>query len=156
MNLSRKKTNKKVIMPLLGVAGVSLVSMLGISILSMDDNSLLTKNLNEDSPDLTPLSILVRDNANVVKPLVPSEYIGTNGSIVSSSGPIISWGDKITSIDWFGAERWSVDTSTFLPTGVNSSNWVSAWNRAFTNWAINKKTNVLYFTTNKKKNEFKQ
>ena len=152
MNLNKKKKLKnKWAFSVIGCAVISFGLTTGVGVAVTNNISQSQKNLNENN--LIPFSSVSRNEANKIKPLVPSEFINTNGTIVSNSGPIISWGNKISSVDWFGAERWSIDAAQFLPNGVSSSNWVSAWNRAFTNWAINRKENILYFTTNKKRND---
>ena len=94
-------------------------------------------------------------NKSDVKPVVPAEFLYQMPVISVDTGPIVYYGSKITSLDWFGAERWSHDFSdqktyhSYFP-GKQTDPFVKWPYGAFTNWAVDKKNNVLWVLTNSK------
>ncbi|WPL38550.1 lipoprotein 17-related variable surface protein [Malacoplasma iowae] len=73
-------------------------------------------------------------------PLVASQANGQNAYLSAKTGPIVYWGDKITSLDWFGAERWSVDMNKVLTSPTHDGDWKRAW----FNWDYDRENDVLW------------
>ena len=113
-------------------------------------SSLKTEN-NASNVD----SSVSQNNKSDVKPVVPTEFLYQMPVISVDTGPIVYYGSKITSLDWFGAERWSHDFSdqktyhSYFP-GKQTDPFVKWPYGAFTNWAVDKKNNVLWVLTNSK------
>ncbi|QHG90102.1 lipoprotein 17-related variable surface protein [Malacoplasma iowae] len=76
-------------------------------------------------------------------PLVASQANGQNAYLSAKTGPIVYWGDKITSLDWFGAERWTVDINSVLTSPTHNGDWKRAW----FNWDYDRENDVLWILT---------
>ncbi len=95
-------------------------------------------------------------SAQEIKPLVPSVANMYNAKLSSKNGPIVFWKDKITSLDWFGAERWSIDVTTIELDGIKpftvNGNSGSSWQRYWLNFDLDKTRDILYVLSNAKRN----
>lgn len=116
--------------------------------------STLNSNLiNEHTISDDSLSVTI-DNQDAsqfttnVKPLVPLESISDWPLLTAKTGPIVSYGNKITALDWYGGEIWSLDTTTLLPSGITTANMTTFTNRAFINWDLDYVNSKLWFITN--------
>ena len=96
-------------------------------------------------------SIVDTNNSNsdqTIKPLIPSASNYFNAKLSSVNGPILFWNTKITSADWFGAERWSIDLldvkdDSGVKFNINKDGH-DGWKRTWLNWDLDKKNNILY------------
>ncbi|WP_412032554.1 lipoprotein 17-related variable surface protein [Malacoplasma muris] len=146
-----KKTNKRnkilLFFPAL-IASISLIPAIGI--LASKGISRSDMNNSKINADDTTQS------TSNVKPLVPSVSNMYNPKLSSKNGPIVFWKNKITSLDWFGAERWSIDVTTITIDGiqpfvVNGYNGTS-WKRNWLNFDLDKTNDILYILSNAKSN----
>ena len=150
----QKKNKTLILSSILSVALVAtpaITSNVNSTILNDAINNALGQQNNSD----TSKSETVVNDVTQSKPVVPSEFFYQMPIISVDTGPIVYYGSKITSLDWFGAERWSIDFADqnkygqYFP-GTNKNNFVEYPYGAFTNWAIDKKNNVLWILTNSK------
>ena len=140
----------------LGIASVTAVGTSTTALINQqnDPNSFdsnLNVNLNQNQNTITNPSIEGNLNNNVqqTKPLISSASNYFNAKLSSVNGPILFWDNKITSADWFGAERWSknLDTEAFGGKKFNlnpNNDHQNGWRRAWLNWDLDKKNNILY------------
>ncbi len=147
------KVNKKLLFLVpSAIASIALVPTIGVigarRISSRNSNTLGdVSNINQDVTNSTTQSS---------KPLVPAYTNMSNPKLSSRNGPIVFWLDKITSLDWFGAERWTlhmvndvVFENGFKPLAVNgtaNTNWVRSW----LNFELDKVNDILYVLSNAK------
>ena len=150
----QKKNKTWILSSILSVALVAtpaITSNVNSTILNNAINNALGQQNNSD----TSKSETVVNDVTQSKPVVPSEFFYQMPIISVDTGPIVYYGSKITSLDWFGAERWSIDFADqnkygqYFP-GTNKNDFVEYPYGAFTNWAIDKKNNVLWILTNSK------
>ena len=150
----QKKNKTLILSSILSVALVAtpaITSNVNSTILNDAINNALGQQNNSD----TSKSETVVNDVTQSKPVVPSEFFYQMPIISVDTGPIVYYGSKITSLDWFGAERWSIDFADqnkygqYFP-GTKDNNFVQWPYGAFTNWAIDKKNNVLWILTNSK------
>lgn len=94
-------------------------------------------------------------NENTTKSeIIPYDFVYKTPILTQSTGPIISYGSTITSLDWFGAKRWQINLldpqyAKYFPGGKNDvNNYVHYTNRAFVNWSLDQKNNLLWILTN--------
>ncbi|QHG90100.1 lipoprotein 17-related variable surface protein [Malacoplasma iowae] len=76
-------------------------------------------------------------------PLVAAQANGQNAYLSTKTGPIVYWGDKITSLDWFGAERWTIDVWSILSSPTHAGDWKRAW----FNWDYDRDNDILWILT---------
>ena len=123
----------------------------------LSNSSLLnaySNNMKSENGLENPVSETTDDKSDV-KPVVPTEFFYQMPIISVDTGPIVYYGSKITSLDWFGAERWHLDLANqeeywqYFP-GNKNNPFVKWPYGAFTNWAVDKKNNVLWVLTNSK------
>ena len=150
----QKKNKTLILSSILSVALVAtpaITSNVNSTILNDAINNALGQQNNSD----TSKSQTVVNDVTQSKPVVPSEFFYQMPIISVDTGPIVYYGSKITSLDWFGAERWSIDFADqnkyaqYFP-GTKDNIFVEWPYGAFTNWAIDKKNNVLWILTNSK------
>lgn len=145
---------KKVNKILLGAISsfFSLSSIVGTIVLF---NNKINENVYENNyATNTGSSTKINDEVST-KPLVPLDYNVSVPLLVQDTGPIISQKSIITSLDWFGAERWHLDLEsaklgdvTFLPTGVTRENWNEYFDSAMINFSLDRNNNHLWVLSN--------
>ena len=137
----------------LGVAStlvaVSAASVLVVNNSNYSNITVGDKNL-VDNIDLQPAEEVNHSKApSDTKPLIPSASNYFNAKLSSVNGPILFWDGKITSADWFGAKRWTIDLDTVTfnnkkfninTDGKGHNGWIRSW----LNWDLDKKNNILY------------
>nr|MDE5553538.1 hypothetical protein [Malacoplasma sp.] len=84
------------------------------------------------------------NTTNEIKPLVPSQANGQNSFLSTSQGPLVYWNNKISSLDWFGAERWSIDFSSSDYVPEPSGGYTGSWRRAWFNWDYDRNRDILW------------
>ncbi len=82
-------------------------------------------------------------STNEIKPLVPAQANGQNSFLSTSQGPLVYWNNVITSLDWYGAKRWSIDFSEDGYCKI-SGKYNDAWKRAWFNWDYDRSRNILW------------
>ena len=110
-------------------------------------NNDLNQNATENVSNNQPIVDNVNNNIQKTKPLIPSASNYFNAKLSSVNGPILFWDNKITSADWFGAERWSIDLLQASYSGINFSinpDAHNGWKRTWLNWDLDKKNDILY------------
>lgn len=88
--------------------------------------------------------------------LVPFDYNQSIPLLVDDTGPIISQKSKISSLDWFGSTRWTIDLEDpnsmggvrFLPNGITNSNWTEYFDSAVVNYALDRNKHELWLLSN--------
>ncbi len=147
------KINKKLLFLVpSAIASIALVPTIGVigarRISSRNSNTLGdASNVTQDVTNSTTQSS---------KPLVPAYANMANPKLSSRNGPIVFWLNKITSLDWFGAERWTLSMQTdvqfsdgfqpFKNIGDGNTNWVRWW----LNFELDKVNDILYVLSNAK------
>ena len=134
-----KKLSKAKI--ILGAASaVTLASTTSLAIVATGNNTNFSNSFINQEESL--INFYKYADSNSIKPLIPSQANGQNSFISTSQGPLVYWNNKITSLDWYGAERWSIDfsTSEYVP----ASNYTGAWRRAWFNWDYDRSRNILW------------
>lgn len=115
---------------------------------SLLENVQFTKDVN-----VSEKNDLMNDNQAIKTN--PLDFYSSSPNLTQSVGPIISYGSKITALDWFGATLWEFDLSgkdqKYLPETTTPQNWVEYVNRGFINWSLDEKNNYLYLLTNTNK-----
>ncbi|RXY96691.1 hypothetical protein D8X55_02890 [Malacoplasma penetrans] len=79
--------------------------------------------------------------------IIPSEVNDQNANISTNNGPVTFLGNKITALDWFGNELWSIDFSQKVPDkdgATPGNNYDGAWKRAWFNWDYNRSTDTIW------------
>ncbi len=100
------KVNKKLLFlvpsAIASIALVPTIGVIGARRISSRNSNILgdVSNITQDVTDSTTQDVkeLVRSTSNFI-----------NKKVVTNFGPIVFWEDTITSLDWFGAKRWSID-----------------------------------------------
>ena len=135
--ISKKISKGKLLLSVSTAVALATTTSLAIFVNNMNNSSI---GISEQS---TPL-IDYQKNAdtNEIKPLVPAQANGQNSFLSTSQGPLVYWNNKITSLDWYGAERWSID---FADGQYNSvSKFSGSWARAWFNWDYDRTRNILW------------
>ncbi|WPL36378.1 lipoprotein 17-related variable surface protein [Malacoplasma iowae] len=128
------------------VTGVSLPLVIN----SKNQNFLsVGKNINNND-DFN--NEMLRKNSDKSKELVPFDFNESWPLLVQNTGPIVSYQNKISSLDWFSSTRWSIDLlqATFEDKKIfgDSPRFVKWTDRAFINWALDRNKNILWLLTN--------
>lgn len=117
------------------------------NVINNDNKASSEKDSNED----------IQTNS---KPLVPLDYDSSIPLLVQETGPIISQKSIVTSLDWFGAEKWHIDLEkvswnnmSFLPDGITRSNWNQYFGSAMINYSLDKVNHRLWILSNTGWNE---
>lgn len=101
----------------------------------------------------------VQEN-DVINSKTPLDFFSQTPVLSQKTGPIISYGSKISSLDWYGATLWEFDLSgkdsKYMPKFANPSNYVPYTNRAFVNWSLDEKNNYLWLLTNTSKHKYQE
>ncbi|WPL38543.1 lipoprotein 17-related variable surface protein [Malacoplasma iowae] len=133
------------------IAGASLpLAINGVSnnFLSADKNIINNNDLNNNDNS--------SENKQESKQLVPFDFNESWPLLVQNTGPIVSYQNKISSLDWFSSTRWSIDLleATFNNQKIfgDSPTFVKWTDRAFINWALDRNNNALWLLTNSIKN----
>lgn len=114
------------------------------------DKSLSIQKSNDFSKEdytISDVNLDANQFALDIKPLVPIEFNTYMPLISTKLGPIGFLKNEIRALDWFGALRWSLDTTNLAP--PDHTFWI---NRAFVNWAYSFSDDILWILTNAKTN----
>ena len=153
-----KKISKKaklISLASIGIAATSVVTTSATGLLmeqkeTVNVNNDLSNDLNQNvtgNVNNKPVTDTTNNNIQQTKPLIPSASNYFNAKLSSVNGPILFWDNKITSADWFGAERWNIDLLTANHNGIKFSinpEGHKGWKRTWLNWDLDKKNNILY------------
>ncbi len=126
---------------ILGAASaVTLATTTSLAIIAAGNNTNFSNSFINQEESL--INSYKNVDSNNIKPLVPAQANGQNSFLSTSQGPLVYWNNKITSLDWYGAERWSIDfsTSEYAP----ASNYTGSWRRAWFNWDYDRSRNILW------------
>lgn len=140
---------------LLGVGAIATSTLINSSKTFDNLTNILSNDSNLQNDSTVENKNINRESAQQVKPLVPLDYDQSVPLLVQENGPIISQKSKISSLDWFGAEKWHIDlneaklgNTTFLPTGVNKNNLNQYFGSAMLNFSLDKNNNRLWVLSN--------
>lgn len=92
------------------------------------------------------------EKENTEKDKTPIDYVSKSPILTQKTGPIISFGSKISALDWYGSTLWSFDfndkkNNQYYP-GENPKNHPKYVNRSFLNWSLDYENNILWVLTN--------
>lgn len=157
----KRKINKKLFISLTSfITSFSIIPAITMMIDSAnhDQSSLVNQQLEKSDADTKADSTEILSTARTTY----------NANLVSKNGPIVSWDTKISSLDWFGSKRWTVDlktitladgsqpfnvTETVVVNNQNKLNLGLNWYRQWVNWDIDRTNNLLYVLSNAKPNQ---
>lgn len=121
----------------LGFSAIATPIILNRSLFSEKSN-----DFSNDNYTISDVNLDANQFAVDIKPLVPIEFNTYMQLISTKLGPIGVYKNEIRALDWFGALRWSLDTTNLAP---GLTQWV---HRAFVNWAYSFSDDVLWILTN--------
>ncbi|WPL39418.1 lipoprotein 17-related variable surface protein [Malacoplasma iowae] len=133
------KKSKVILTIVSSIFSIGMIS--SVAGLSLNYGNEIFKN-GFNSEKFSP-EIFDTNTMNEEYPLVPTQANGQNAYLSAKTGPIVYWGDKITSLDWFGAERWSVDISKIIDNPHSQGDWKRTW----FNWDYDRTNDVLWILT---------
>ncbi|KFB07720.1 lipoprotein 17-related variable surface protein [Malacoplasma iowae] len=133
------KKGKLLLMIVPSIFSMGVISSV-IGLYSSKNNN-ITKNII-NSNEFFPENIESNSIENEY-PLVATQANGQNAYLSAKTGPIVYWGEKITSLDWFGAERWSIDISKVMNNPYKNGDWKRSW----FNWDYDRENDVLWILT---------
>nr|MDE5553459.1 hypothetical protein [Malacoplasma sp.] len=139
----KKNYLSKAILSFLTVFGVVASTSLFI-ISSKESNNEFSSSQNIDSDILLNLDKESQATVNDIKPLIPAQSNGQNSFLSTPQGPLVYWNNKITSLDWFGAQRWSIDFSASEYTPPPAGGYTGSWKRAWFNWDYDRINDILW------------
>ncbi|WPL36383.1 lipoprotein 17-related variable surface protein [Malacoplasma iowae] len=96
-------------------------------------------NINDQSNNLSNNNLINEE----LNKLTPTQANSQNTFLSAKTGPIVYWGSKISSLDWFGGERWSVDLDTMMENPFKTGDWKRSW----FNYDYDRTNNILYILT---------
>ena len=139
----KKNIFSKALLSFLSVFGVAAsTSMYIVSVDGTNAKFQTSQDINSDA--LVNLNANKQADTNEVKPLIPAQANGQNSFLSTPQGPLVYWNNKITSLDWFGAERWSIDFSTADYTPPPAKGYTGSWQRAWFNWDYDRTNDILW------------
>ena len=136
--ISKKISKGKTLLSV--TSAISLATTTSLAIIGINNN--INSSVTTTNKDAPATDFQRNANSNQIKPLVPSQANGQNSFLSTSQGPLVYWNNKITSLDWYGAERWSIDFGDSKYSTV--SNYDGAWKRAWFNWDYDRSRNILW------------
>ncbi|MDE5553108.1 MAG: hypothetical protein K2I67_01025, partial [Malacoplasma sp.] len=139
----KKNCFSKGILAFLSVFGVAASTSMYIASVS-GNNTQFPSHQNVNNDVLSNLDTKSQATTNDVKPLIPAQSNGQNSFLSTPQGPLVYWNNKITSLDWFGAERWSIDFSSNEYTPKPSGGYGGSWIRAWFNWDYDRNNDILW------------
>ena len=132
------KNRKKLLLSLSTIGLAGLVVATPLAVVSNSKNS-------------TSISKVDSTQHEDVSDLVPAININQNSNLSTVNGPLTYWGNTITALDWYGAQIWQLDMSTYNM-GYNGQYGDQAvytgkkisWRRSWLNWDYNRNTNTIW------------
>ncbi|MEF9984884.1 MAG: lipoprotein 17-related variable surface protein [Malacoplasma sp.] len=100
-------------------------------------------SFNNDNFSVSNTNLDANQFVKQVKPLVPIEFNTYMQSISTKQGPIGFFKNEIRALDWFGALRWTLDTSK-----LTTPTYTPFIHRAFANWAYSFADDVIWLLMN--------
>ncbi|WP_164979346.1 lipoprotein 17-related variable surface protein [Malacoplasma penetrans] len=129
------KLSKKIILSsICSTLSVGMGLSIGLSLNNLNSSSIInTKSINQ---------------ATSSSDLIPSESNDQNANLSTTSGPVTFTGNKISALDWYGNQLWTLDLAQNIADASGAKPGTSyndgSWQRAWFNWDYNRATNLIW------------
>ncbi|WPL38547.1 lipoprotein 17-related variable surface protein [Malacoplasma iowae] len=124
----------------------ALISLFGVGVGTFGTvlfrNNKTTSYVNKEKSK-EEISDKTNNKVNEKNKLIASQANSQNTFLSAKTGPIVYWGSKISSLDWFGGERWSIDLDTMMDNPYKEGDWKRSW----FNYDYDRTNNILYILT---------
>ena len=122
---------------------ISATALISTTSLAVAINNNINSSTSLSNQDKYLIDSQKNADTNEIKPLVPAQANGQNSFLSTSQGPLVYWNNVITSLDWYGAKRWSIDFSEDGYCKI-SGKYNDSWKRAWFNWDYDRSRNILW------------